>query len=136
MKLPLNITIKRLVAIAKEGYYEELVELTKFDSNFRDTLLELEKQINRNRVDTYSNELLVLFEDFEIDALIRAYMLLEGAIAEFSFGNETPVPHLFDRLFELEYSNFNELADWALKNRKNEHQPLFTESTNIMKLGH
>lgn len=136
MKLLLNTALAKLVAIVKEGYYDGLIELVKTDANFRDTLLELEKQINRNRVDTYSNELLVLFEDFEIDALIRAYMLLEGAIAEFSFGNETPVPHLFDRLFELEYSNFNELADWALKNRKNEHQPLFTESTNIMKLGH
>jgi len=136
MKLPLNITIKRLVAIVKEGYYEELVELTKFDSSFSDTLLELEKQINRNRVDRYSNELLVLFEGFELDALIRAYMTLDGAINEFSFGSETPVPHLFDRLFELKYSNFNELTDWALKNRKNEHQPLFTESTNIIKLGH
>jgi hypothetical protein len=63
-------------------------------------------------------------------------MTLDGAIAEFSFGNETPVPHLFDRLFELEYSNFNELADWAFKNRKNEQQLLFTRFENILKLSH
>ena len=73
---------------------------------------------------------------FKASQIIVNIPKVHKVIAEFSFGNETPVPHLFDRLFELEYSNFNELADWALKNRKNEHQPLFTESTNIMKLGH
>ena len=68
-KLLLNITIKRLVAIVNEGYYEELIELTKFDSNFRDTLIEVEKQLNPNKSDTYNEELLALFENFEFTDL-------------------------------------------------------------------
>jgi len=128
MELPLNVTIKRLIAIVNEGYYEELIEITKFDSNFRDTLLELEKQINLNRVDTYSEELLALFENFEIDALIRTYTILDGAIDSFSFGSSTPVPNLLDRLFNQNYINFDELASWVLQNKKNEYLLVFANS--------
>jgi len=136
MEPALNITIKRLVAIVEEGYYKELIELTKFDSNFRDTLLELEKQLNKNKSDSYNEELLNLFENFELDALIRVYTLLDGAIDKFSFGNETLIPHLLDRLFELNYKNFNELVSWIFQNRKNEHLLTFFNNENKPKQNH
>jgi hypothetical protein len=125
-KLLLNITIKRLVAIVNEGYYEELIELTKFDSNFRDTLIEVEKQLNPNKSDTYNEELLALFENFELDALIRAYTVLDGAIDKFTFGNETPIPSLLDRLSELDYQKLSELTEWVVKNKANDYQVRFT----------
>ena len=125
-KLPLNITIKRLVAIVNEGYYEELIELTKFDSNFRDTLLEVEKQLNPNKSDSYNEELLALFENFELDALIRAYTVLDGAIDKFAFGSETPIPSLLDRLSELNYLKLSELTAWVVKNKANDYQVSFT----------
>ena len=110
--------------------------MTKFDSNFRDTLLELEKQLNKNKSDSYNEELLNLFENFELDALIRVYTLLDGAIDKFSFGNEALIPHLLDRLFELNYTNFNELICWVFEHRANVYAPIATSSTNIMKLKH
>ena len=135
-ELPLNITIKRLVAIVAEGYYKELIELTKFDSNFRDTLLELEKQLNQNKTDSYNKELLELFENFELDALIRAFTMLDGAIDKFSFGKATLIPHLLDRLFELNHTNFNELTSWVCEHRKNFYAPITTNSANTTKLKH
>jgi len=124
MTLLLNTAIAKLVAIAKEGYYDELIELIKVDSNFRDTLLDIEKQINWNYAHTtgsFSKELLFLINDFELDALIRAFTVLDGTIDKFTFGSVTPVPCLFHRLSELKYLKFDELVDWVLKNRTNKH---------------
>ena len=122
--LLVNTAIAKLVAITEEGYYDELIALIKIDSNFRDTLLEIEKQINWNYAYTtgsFNEKFLFLLNDFELDALIRAFTVLDGTVDKFTFGAVTPVPCLFHRLSEIQYSKFNELTDWVLKNRTNLH---------------
>ena len=125
----LNIAIAKLVGIVKEDFYKDLIELVKNDSNFRDALLEIEKLVNwRNAytTKTFDEEFLFSLSDFELDALIRSFTLLDGAIDKFNFGTDTPVPCLFNRLSDLSYSNFYELADWVLQNRTNKYALPFT----------
>ena len=124
MKLLLNTALAKLVAIVKEGYYDELIELVKTDANFRESLLEIEKLVNWKYAYTthsFDEEFLFSLKDYELVALIRAFTALDGAIDKFTFGSDTPVQCLFHRLEDFSYDRNEELLDWIFRNRKNNY---------------
>ena len=124
MKLLLNTALAKLVAIVKEGYYDELIELIKTDANFRESLLEIEKLVNWKYAYTthsFDEEFLFSLKDYELVALIRAFTALDGAIDKFTFGSDTPVQCLFHRLEDFSYDRNEELLDWIFRNRKNNY---------------
>jgi hypothetical protein len=124
MKLLLNTALAKLVAIVKEGYYEELIELVKTDANFRESLLEIEKLVNWKYAYTthsFDEEFLFSLKDYELVVLIRAFTALDGAIDKFTFGSDTPVQCLFHRLEDFGYDKNEELIDWIFRNRKNNY---------------
>ena len=123
MKL-LETTIHKLVSITNKGYFKELVELVKVDSNFKDSIVELEKLINVNYAFTtksFNEEFFLSLKDMELDSLIKTFTVLEGNIEELTFNSETPVPTLFLRLNDLNYDGYDGLVDWVFKNRTSIH---------------
>jgi len=120
----LETAIHKLVAITNNGYLGELVELVKVDSNFRDSIIELEKLINVHYAFTtksFNKDFLFSLKDIELDSLVKTFTLLEGNIEELTFNNRTPVPPLFSRLSDLDYDGFDGLVDWVFKNRTSIH---------------
>lgn len=121
MKL-IETTIHKLVAFVKEGYFEELIKLTKEDSDFRDSIIELEKLVNVNYAFTtksFNLDFCLSLKDYEIEALIKTFTILDGAIESLTFGSESPVLSLLARIQDLDYKNYEELVDWIFKNRTN-----------------
>lgn len=118
----LNTALAKLVAIVKEGYYDELIELVKTDANFRESLLEIDKLVNvgyAHSTRSFNEEFLFSLKDYELVALIRSFTALDGAVNKFTFEAKTPVPSLLGRLRDLNYENFDELVDWLYKKRSN-----------------
>lgn len=123
MKL-LETTIYKLVSITNNGYFNELVELVKVDSNFKDSIVELEKIINVNYAFTtksFNEDFFLSLKDIELDSLIKTFTILEGSIEELTFNSKTPVPTLFLRLNDLNYDGYDGLVDWVFKNRTSIH---------------
>jgi len=118
-----NTVLAKLVAIVKEGYYDELISLVKNDDDFKATLIALEKVINWNYIfttNTFNEEFLNLINDFELDALIRVFTVLDGKDDQFTFGSLTPVSSLLSRLSNnFTYNGYDELLVWVFKNRTN-----------------
>jgi len=118
----LETTILKLVSIVKQRFYNEILKIIATDNVFRESLLEIEKLVNVKyafTTETFSEDYFFSLNEFELDALIRTFTLLDGVLEEFSYGIESVVPQLFYRLRELDYKNYEELADWVFKNRKN-----------------
>ena len=118
-----NTVLAKLVAIVKEGYYDELISLVNNDDDFKATLIALEKLINWNYIfttNTFNEEFLNLINDFELDALIRVFTVLDGKDDQFTFGSLTPVSSLLSRLSNnFTYNDYDELLVWVFKNRTN-----------------
>lgn len=119
-----KITINKLTALVSNESYEELFQFINIDEDAKKSLLEIDKLVNVNYAHTtksFSEEFFLALNETEIVTLIRVFTLLDGRINELTFDTQTPIPMLFHRLKDLNYSYFNELLEWVFKNRTNKH---------------
>jgi len=120
----IETTIHKLVAIIKEGYYKELIELVKDDASFCSAIVEIEKMVNVDYAFTtksFDLDFCLSLKDYEVEALVKAFTILDGATESLTYGSKSPIRSLLARIQDLNYVNYEELIDWVFKNRTNIH---------------
>jgi len=116
-------SLQYLIEVTEYSSPSKILENIKNDSELIEKLLVIERLCNVKRATTtFSDALWRSLQEKQLIALIKAFTIADGYIEKLSYGQLTPVNSLFAALRKIQYSHYDILVDWVIKNRNNLYQ--------------
>jgi len=116
-------SLQYLIEVTEYSSPSKILENIKNDSELIEKLLAIERLCNVKRATTtFSDALWRSLQEKQLIALIKAFTIADGNIEKLSYGQLTPVNSLFAALRKIQYSHYDILVDWVIKNRNNLYQ--------------